>query len=45
MEATKNPKWDEVKATIKNEVAPAAAGAKGKGKGKGKAKAKGKAKE
>lgn len=45
MEATKNPKWDEVKATIKNEVAPAAAGVKGKGKGKGKAKAKGKAKE
>lgn len=40
MEATKNPKWDEVKATIKNEVAPAAPGAKGKGKGKGKAKAK-----
>ena len=40
-EATKNPKWDELKATIKNEVAPAAApGAKGKGKGKGKGKAK-----
>lgn len=43
-EATKNPKWDELKATIKNEVAPAAApaagAAKGKGKGKGKAKAK-----
>lgn len=46
MEATLNPKWDEVKATIKNEVAPAAApGAKGKGKGKGAAKGKGKAKE
>jgi len=41
-EATKNPKWDEVKATIKNEVTPVAApgAAKGKGKGKGKAKAK-----
>lgn len=41
-EATKNPKWDEIKATLKNEVAPAAApgaAAKGKGKGKGKAKA------
>ena len=41
-EATKNPKWDELKATIKNEIAPAPAGpgaAKGKGKAKGKAKA------
>jgi len=42
-EATKNPKWDEVKATLKNEVAPApatpgAGAAKAKGKGKGKAK-------
>ncbi len=38
-EATKNPKWDEIKGTIKNEVAPAVAGpgaAKGKGKGKAK---------
>ena len=35
-EATKNPKWDELKATIKNEVQPPAV-AKGKGK-KGKAK-------
>lgn len=34
-EATKNPKWDEVKAGIKNEVS-AAAPAKGKGKGKAK---------
>lgn len=42
-EATKNPKWDEVKATIKNEVTPLAAPAAAKGKGKGKA-AKGKAK-
>ncbi len=38
-EATKNPKWDEVKASIKNEVTAAPA-AKGKGKGKAKAKAK-----
>jgi len=37
-EATKNPKWDEVKAGLKNEVLPAPA--KGKAKGKGKAKAK-----
>lgn len=43
-EATKNPKWDEVKATIKNEVAPAPAGAKGKGKGAAKGKGKAKAK-
>jgi len=34
-EATKNPKWDEVKAGIKNEVSVAAP-AKGKGKGKAK---------
>jgi Domain of Unknown Function (DUF1080) len=39
-EATKNPKWDEIKATIVNKVDPVAApGAKGKGKGKAKAKA------
>lgn len=38
-EATKNPKWDEVKAGLKNEVLPAPT-AKGKAKGKGKAKAK-----
>lgn len=41
-EATKNPKWDEIKGTIKNEVAPApAAAGAAKGKGKAKAKAKG----
>jgi hypothetical protein len=34
-EATKNPKWDEVKAGIKNEVG-APAPTKGKGKGKAK---------
>ena len=38
-EATKNPKWDDVKAGIKNEIMAAPA-AKGKAKGKGKAKAK-----
>jgi hypothetical protein len=37
--ATKNPKWEEVKAKISNTVTPLPA-AKGKGKGKGKAKAK-----
>lgn len=36
--ATRNPKWDEVKAKITNTVAPQP-NAKGKGKGKGKAKA------
>jgi hypothetical protein len=36
-EATKNPKWDEIKSTITNTVTPAPA-AKGKGKGKAKAK-------
>jgi hypothetical protein len=38
-EATKNPKWEEIKGTLKNEV-QAAPAAKGKGKGKAKAKAK-----
>jgi hypothetical protein len=36
-EATKNPKWDEIKGTIQNTVTPVAT-PKGKGKGKGKAK-------
>jgi hypothetical protein len=36
-EATKNPEWDSIKATLANEVAPVAA-SKGKGKAKKKAK-------
>lgn len=49
MEATKNPKWDQIKESIKNEVkplaAPGAGAAKGPGAAKGKGKGKGKAKE
>lgn len=40
-EATRNPAWDEIKATIKNEVVPVAS-PKGKGKAKGTGKGKGK---
>jgi hypothetical protein len=35
-EATKNPKWDEIKGSIQNTVTPVATRAKGKGKGKAK---------